>query len=739
MTTDTLTAACAAIGKPTPLIPNTENIPSELAGLRQWVTWCYEQNEKGDWTKVLKNPATGGNAASDGPATWGTMTEAMASYTRRKHAGIGFVFTPNDPYTGIDLDHVRDITTGALEPWAREVVHQLASYTELSPSGAGLHIICRAAAPACRNDRRQRVEIYDRLRYFTVTGAVLDDLADIAARQGEVNAFFVRFFPAKPTTETRPPAPAGSLDLSDETLLIKARAAKNRAKFVALWLGQWQTVGYASQSEADVALCCDLAFWTQNDAGRIDRLFRQSGLMREKWDTQRGERGTYGQMTIDSAIARTSEVYNPRNTPIGATVASGQGATAEELLTPYTLADVVKIFRKWLYVPDATPIYVNLAAVMANRMAGDPVWLLTVGVPGSGKTEILQSLGRLPNMHQVATLTEGALLSGTSKRETVAGAKGGLLREIGAFGILLVKDFGSILSLNKDTRGPILQGLREVYDGEWTRHVGTDGGRSLHWQGKIGLIGGATPAIDAHHAVMAILGERFVFYRLPELEETAHAKGALKHIGREDEMRPELARAVQNLFLSLPIPTSYPTLTEAETDWLILLASMAARCRAPVLRDSLTRQVEQIPGAEAPTRLVLVLAKLLAGLRVIGLTAGEAYEIIRKVATDSMPSLRRKILDHLGEQNTYQTTTNIAAAVKTPTNTTRRAIEDLTCYGLVDREPGGEGKADKWAISDLGRELYIGARTLPGIREGIHSAQGQASLIHNPHARTNSG
>ena len=89
-------------------------------------------------------------------------------------------------------------------------------------------------------------------------------------------------------------------------------------------------------------------------------------------------------------------------------------------------------------------------------------------------------------MHQAATLTEGALLSGTSKRETAARARGGRLREIGDFGILLVKDFGSILSLNKDTRGPILQGLREVYDGEWTRHVGTDGGRSLHWQGKIG-------------------------------------------------------------------------------------------------------------------------------------------------------------------------------------------------------------------------------------------------------------
>ena len=67
--------------------------------------------------------------------------------------------------------------------------------------------------------------------------------------------------------------------------------------------------------------------------------------------------------------------------------------------------------------------------------------------------------------------------------------------------------------------------------------------------------------------------------------------------------------------------------------------------------------------------------------------------------------------------------TEIATVVKTPTNTTRRAIEDLTCYALVDRETGGEGRADKWALSDLGRELYIGAQTLPQSREGVYSVQ----------------
>ena len=143
-------------------------------------------------------------------------------------------------------------------------------------------------------------------------------------------------------------------------------------------------------------------------------------------------------------------------------------------------------------------------------------------------------------------------------------------------------------------------------------------------------------------------------------------------------------------------------MTDAERDWLILLARMTARCRAPVLRESFTHEVEQIPGAEAPTRLVKVLAKLLTGLKVIGISDRRAYQIILYSGEDSMPQLRRRVLDYLCAQDTWATTTEIATVVKTPTNTTRRAIEDLTCYTLVDRETGGEGKADKWALSDLG-------------------------------------
>ena len=120
-----------------------------------------------------------------------------------------------------------------------------------------------------------------------------------------------------------------------------------------------------------------------------------------------------------------------------------------------------------------------------------------------------------------ATLTEPALLSGTPKKDTSRSAKGGLLREIGEFGILLAKDFTSILSMHRESRAAVLAALREVYDGSWTRHLGTDGGKTLTWSGKVAVLAGVTPTIDSHHAVMASMGERFVLYRLPTPAQTS--------------------------------------------------------------------------------------------------------------------------------------------------------------------------------------------------------------------------
>jgi hypothetical protein len=189
-----------------------------------------------------------------------------------------------------------------------------------------------------------------------------------------------------------------------------------------------------------------------------------------------------------------------------------------------------------------------LGTVAANLLPGDPVWLGLIGPPSSAKTEILNSTLMLPDVVQAATVTPASLLSGTPKKQFDKSAKGGLLRRIGDFGIIVLKDFGSILSMRPDAKAETLAALREVYDGSWTRHLGTDGGKMLSWQGKVGLLFGATGVIDAHYSVIGAMGDRFLFNRLAPLSE-GQFKRALKHQGAATKrMRTELAEAVASLF-----------------------------------------------------------------------------------------------------------------------------------------------------------------------------------------------
>jgi hypothetical protein len=216
---------------------------------------------------------------------------------------------------------------------------------------------------------------------------------------------------------------------------------------------------------------------------------------------------------------------------------------------------------------------------------------IRVGSGSSAKTEILNSLSRLPHVEPSATLTAAALLSGTPRKDRDKTAKGGLFRKIGAFGILCVKDFGSILSMHTETRAEVLAALREIADGSWTRHVGADGGRTLEWKGKLGLIFGVTPVIDTHHTVISSLGDRWLLTRV------APAKGqfekALKHRGAATkQMRAELAEAVERLFAGRR--QELQEVSDHEINRIGGTVALMVRLRGAVERDRRTRELDAV-------------------------------------------------------------------------------------------------------------------------------------------------
>ena len=361
-------------------------------------------------------------------------------------------------------------------------------------------------------------------------------------------------------------------------------------------------------------------------------------------------------------------------------------------IAPWTLTQTLAVFERWLLLPNPTPIFAVLGAVAANYLPGDPVWLGLIGPPSSAKTEILNSTALLPRVVQAGTLTSAALLSGTPRKQRDKGAKGGLLQQIGDFGIIALKDFGSVLGMRPDTKSETLAALREVFDGRWTRLLGTDGGKQLHWEGKVGLIFGATGVIDAHYAVIGAMGDRFVLSRLTPQE--GQFERALQHAGEAGKrMRRELAEAVVHLFAGRRTEPRH--INDAEIARLAKTVSLIVRLRAPVERDRYSREVEAAYGAEGTGRVGMMLERLLAGLDVLGVEREQALMVVEAVAMDSVPPIRRSAYEIVCRYHNVETA-DVALGLGLPTVTVRRALEDLAVYRLVERHSQGQGKADRW-------------------------------------------
>ncbi|WP_062148431.1 phage/plasmid primase, P4 family [Beggiatoa leptomitoformis] len=281
-------------------------IPKYLKQRAQWVNWAYKTRENGKQSKIPYMP-NGTPAKTTDPLSLSTY-EAVQNTTGFN--GIGFVLREGDNLTGIDLDHC--IQDGKIEAWALAVLALFNNtYIEYSPSKQGLHIWVFGKPTRCgKGTTEKRIEIYDYTspRYLTVTGqAYNQDITNIAHLQPQLDQLHKQYFKQ---ADDKTPAftPTDCARLPDILTLTK-----NDIKFNALYKGDF--TGYPSQSEADYALCLKLAFYTQNNAQEIDRLFRSSGLYREKWDKKNGAL-TYGQKTIQNVLAKSSNTiqHKPNNT-----------------------------------------------------------------------------------------------------------------------------------------------------------------------------------------------------------------------------------------------------------------------------------------------------------------------------------------------------------------------------------------------------------------------------------------
>lgn len=288
-----------------------DRFPRELLERPNWVNWRSEVRD-GRRTKVPYQ-VDGRKASSTDPATWTTFEAVVRAFAEsERFTGIGRVFSPNDPYAGVDLDKVIDPATGEINERALSLIEALNSYTEYSPSGTGTHTFVKATLPDDSRKRAGGIECYDSGRYFTVTGRQFGSAPDTIAEWDGAQLqrlLFPNVLDERPRITLTPVRLPGGLPLSDRQVFDLAAGASNGAKFRDLWNGGFG--GHSSQSEADSALCWLLAFWTNRNPAQMDSLFRQSGLFRPKWDQRRGAQ-TYGELTVRRACERDGEMFSVR-------------------------------------------------------------------------------------------------------------------------------------------------------------------------------------------------------------------------------------------------------------------------------------------------------------------------------------------------------------------------------------------------------------------------------------------
>lgn len=338
---------------PSWLSVNLDGIPSALRKRKHFVGWkarwrSGSKGKPGKWTKVPYRQDGSGPASSTDPRTWSKLS--FVRLRLKTFDGIGFCLAGG--ICGIDLDHCRDRQTGKIETWAMRIVESVPTYWEITPSGCGLRAFAFAKLPG-GGLKRGRTEIYDAGRYLTVTGHHLPGTAeDLVECQDAIAALYTEVQSAggkpveTPQDEPNEEPPqrkkrmsTGGSPPGDSEIVTKAQTSSNGSEFSSLWAGDASS--YASQSEADLALCNYLAFYVGNDPRRLDALFRQSGLFRDKWDESHyGDGTTYGQATVRQSLADRTEFYDwtPRKREKAAAAAGQRPNEADD--DPHRLARV---------------------------------------------------------------------------------------------------------------------------------------------------------------------------------------------------------------------------------------------------------------------------------------------------------------------------------------------------------------------------------------------------------------
>ncbi len=357
-------------GKPRRMTIDFKKIPQELKKKDRWILWRWE-NRNGNWTKPPYQ-LNGRPAKSNDSKTWNSYDAVMNAYQSGEWDGIGFML--GGELIGFDWDDC--LESGQVQPDILDWVRLIDTYTEISPSGNGLKSLAIGKLPGGGHHAKQ-IAVFNNGRYFCITGRIFPGVSSkIESRQEALLELVKAMWPDDLKSPQKPskPKPAHYYQPPADILTI----ALKDAKFSRLWNGDFSQ--YPSQSEGDQAFCNKLAFYTGKNPVQMDALFRQSGLMRDKW-----ERRDYRERTIQRAIDSTREAFTPSDQLTRKTNISRGGPKKKPGQKPISALEAFEThFVKERY----TTMLGNEKFLFENLIISNQITIL-IAKPGGGKTTIL--------------------------------------------------------------------------------------------------------------------------------------------------------------------------------------------------------------------------------------------------------------------------------------------------------------------------------------------------------------
>jgi hypothetical protein len=375
----------------------------------------------------------------------------------------------------------------------------------------------------------------------------------------------------------------------------------------------------------------------------------------------------------------------------------------------FTMDDLKGIIHKYLYLEDDTIVDVMMGAYVANRLPGDPSWILFVAPPSMAKTELLRGFSGHRHAYFLSSLTPSTLISGM--KPTKNNPEPSLLPKL-SDKVLILKDFTTVLSMRSEQQSEILSQLREVYDGSFVKAFGT--GHSISWSGHMGLMGAVTPVYDRHHSVIGAMGDRFLLYRNTVTKANRHRMNvkAMENAGSEKHIRYELQESIHGFIdqFEKAGKNRLCRISSEIEDAMNHLACFCADARCSVERDPRSKLILYKPRSEGPSRLIKQLKQIGNGIaRVHGKTTidEEVYRIIRKIGIDLVETSRLEIIGALYHCDTlecldaWEKTPVIAQRVRIPVSTAHYILQELEAVEIVNCRKGKTKKAGhSWQLCD---------------------------------------